>query len=193
MYKWKPPYKKPPDFETGKELLEWYRKAYRLPRAWRAIKREITGELTNDDLIRFRALKLFRLAADQGYFYTQRQQVRYEKQLRQLRVKALKRVETDLKLIEKSTKKQPWLLRGALGKAAGALSVLLPSGTMIPDEEVDPWLKEETGRQSLAQQTIRSYGPNLKATQKRLKSINYRTSGKPYTNSPRKPTIYGTK
>ena len=49
--------------------------------------------------------------------------------------------------------------------------MLIPSGTMIPDEEVDPWLKEETGRQALAQQTIRSYGPNLEATQKRRKGM----------------------
>ena len=190
MYKWKPP-KKPPSFESGKELIEWYRKAYRLPGTWRAIKREITGELTRDDLIRFREMpKTFKEGVSRAVRdfagmdppktsrpvsdhekRMERKRVRYEKQLRQLRIEALKRVETDLKLIEKSTKKQPWLLRGALGKAAGALSLLIPSGTMIPDEEVDPWLKEETGRQALAQQTIRSYGPNLEATQKRRKGM----------------------
>jgi len=185
MQKWKPwkdpPfYKKPPSFESGKEMMEWYRKAYRIPRIQRKIKGigknfiedlriklggtykgtnipshimkkgvgspELRNHLLDqlDDsfnevekaakkrvskeqrAIEKRISKTFKSdlkALDKGF----------SQRLEQGRIASLKRAETELKRIEKYSKvnKQPWLLRGALGKAAGILSLLIPT-------EIDP-------------------------------------------------------
>ena len=191
MYKWKPPTNPPPSFESGEEMLEWYRKTYRIPRIKRKIK-SIGKNFVKDLRIKlggtYKGTNIPSHIMKKGVGSPELRNHllnQLEASFDEVEKAAKKRISKEQRATEKrfsqAFKNAPWkkrtpnlLLRGALGKAAGILSVLIPSGTIIPDEAVDhpdPWFRDEMKRQSLAQQTIRSYGPNLKATQKRLKGM----------------------
>ena len=131
MQKWKPfkdpPfYKKPSSFESGEEMMEWYRKAYRIPRIQRKIK-SIGKNFVKDLRTRFggtwRNTNIPSHIMKRGIVGPE------------LKNYLLDQLEASFDEVEKAAKKRvskPNLLRGALGKAAGILSVLIPT-TIDPE------------------------------------------------------------